>query len=201
MAGLDQSRMAERAGVTAQTITNFEKGRTQGNANTLKVIETALNKAGIIITDDGVRKPRTNEILLEGSDWFCDLLDDVYYTLMDNSDAELLVDMADDSASSIEVVNRYRKIRNASIKMRQTIEEGNKYLMGPVKEYRWIPKRYYKNWVILVYGNKVAYSLENEMKCKIIIDADLAERERNKFNLVWGLLPELDIRSTANERF
>jgi len=201
MIGWDQSQIAERAGVTTQTIANFEQGRTKGNANTMQAIETALKKAGVLISDDGVRMPRTNEIVLEGDDWFCDLLDDVYYTLIDSPGAELLVDMASDLLSPPEVVNRYRKIRNAGIKMRQTVEEGNAYLLGPVNEYRWIPKKHYKNWVTLVYANKVAYSLENETKCKIVIDVDLAERELSRFNLVWGLLPELDVRSTANERF
>jgi len=48
MAGLDQARLAARAGVSAGTISNVERGR-ESKSETLKAIRRALLKEGVMV--------------------------------------------------------------------------------------------------------------------------------------------------------
>jgi transcriptional regulator with XRE-family HTH domain len=48
MAGLDQAALAERAGISAGTVSNVERGR-DSKADTLKAIRRALSREGVLI--------------------------------------------------------------------------------------------------------------------------------------------------------
>jgi len=48
MAGLDQATLAERAGISAGTVSNVERGR-DSKADTLKAIRRALSQEGVLI--------------------------------------------------------------------------------------------------------------------------------------------------------
>lgn len=48
MAGIDQALLAQRAGVSAGTISNVERGR-DSKPETLKAIRKALSKEGVLI--------------------------------------------------------------------------------------------------------------------------------------------------------
>jgi transcriptional regulator with XRE-family HTH domain len=48
MAGLDQATLAARAGLSAGTISNVERGR-DSKADTLKAIRRALSKEGVLV--------------------------------------------------------------------------------------------------------------------------------------------------------
>src|SRR5690606_16101752 len=97
-----------------------------------------------------------------------------YYTLLDKKNGECLFLFADDRASTPEGNNRIRKLRNAGIRMRQLVQEGNRYLMGPVGEYRWVPREYFMNYVTLIYGDKVAVCADNNIRALIFADPQLA---------------------------
>ncbi len=197
--GWDQRDVAERVGLTIAAISKIEKGENKGKTSTLEKIQSAFELGGVVFTKDGVELKNDTVTIIEGEGWYLRLLDDVYYTL--NKGGELLVDMADDTKSPPQVIEMYRRLRGSGVSMRQTVEEGNTYLMGPVGEYRWIPHNRYKNWVTLIYGNKVAVSIDGETKCLLFRDGDLAKAEKNKFDLIWDLLPELTIESGSNVRF
>jgi DNA-binding XRE family transcriptional regulator len=199
--GWTREDLAKISDVSVPTISNIEldKQATPSGKTSERLIK-AFRREGIIFTDNGIEKKDSDIRVLEGDKWFVELLEDVYYTLMDKG-GELLVDMADDTKSPPDVIEMYRRIRKSGISMRQTVEEGNTYLIGPVKEYRWIPHNRYKNWVTLIYGDKVAVSIDDETKCLLFKDKDFAKAETNKFDLIWDLLPELTIESEANVRF
>ena len=199
--GWTREDLAKISDVSVPTISNIEldKQATPSGKTSERLIK-AFRREGIIFTDNGIEKKDSDIRIIEGDKWFLELLEDVYYTLMDKG-GELLVDMADDTKSPPDVIDMYRRIRKSGISMRQTVEEGNTYLIGPVKEYRWIPHNRYKNWVTLIYGDKVAVSIDDETKCLLFKDKDFAKAEQNKFDLIWDLLPELKIESEANVRF
>ncbi len=48
MAGLDQATLADRAGISAGTVSNVERGR-DSKADTLKAIRRALSQEGVLI--------------------------------------------------------------------------------------------------------------------------------------------------------
>jgi len=201
--GWSQKDLGAHSGVSPISIANIELGGKAPKVQTIEKIISAFDKAGIEFGEqDGLKRKGINVRTLEGEDWFNQALEDVYETLIDNPAAELIVDMADDKKSPPDVINLYKKIRNAGIKMRQTVEEGNTYLMGPVSEYRWVPKAYFRNWVMLIYGDKIVMCLSEEKRALLIENKSLVQMERQKFDFLWSLLPALEqIKSTADERY
>lgn len=197
-----QGDLAARTGISTTSIGSIENDASNPRNTTAQLIQKAFEDAEIeFLPDDGVRRKRMNISVLEGPDWFNKALGDVYETLTGKPEAELIVDMADDRLSPPDIIDLYRKIRNAGIAMRQTVEEENTYLLGPTAEYRWIPKSMFRNWVMLVYANKVVLCLSEESRALMIENKNLADMERGKFNLIWSLLPALNIESTAHGRF
>lgn len=198
---LDWSReeLAERSGVSISALTVLEGGSANPKEGTIRKITRALSAAGLVLAEDGVSKPDDSFVPVSGADLFLDVLDDVYYTLLDMKKPELLIEYSDDALSPPEVVGRYRKIRNIGIRMRQLVCEGNTYLMGAVSEYKWLPSQYFKNYLRLTYGDKVF--LDFGESGLLIRSSASAEAARNDFNFKWDMLPELDVESTANVRF
>lgn len=195
-----QKDLSDRSGVSEVSIINFEKEKSTPNQTTVDKIFAAFSLAGVSFIDRGVFLKEDSVTTIEGDGWYLRLLDDVYYTLMDKKDGELLLICADDKMSPPEVNNRYRKIRNAGIAMRQLVEEGNTYLMGPVKEYRYIPKDHYTNYVCLIYGEKIALCTDHNSKAVVFKDPMLSMMWSNMFNLLWDTMQKPE-KSDAPERF
>lgn len=197
--GWSQPDLSARTGVNTATISEIENHKSRPKLETILSIKEAFEFEGLEFVNGGVHYKPDRTTMISGDGWFLKVLDDVYNTLSKNT-SELLVEGVDDKKSPLPVIESYRKLRNAGFKMRFTAEQGNTYIAGQLEEYRYIPKKYFKNWVKLIYGDKVAISRASETGCMIIIDKDLAEEERNKFNLLWGFL-DMPSESTANERF
>lgn len=195
----NREELAKKAGLSPVTIANIESGRTDAaNARTYDSITKAFLGAGVVFTEDGIEERKSWIKEFSDDNYFLDILDDIYNTLLDVSGAEILTFGGDDRQNTEEIILRLRKMHNAGIKSRDMVEEGDTYLMGPVAHYRWIPKTYFKNYIKVIYGNKVC--LDYGTRCILIHNAEIAEVERNQFNLLWQLLPKLDVESTANER-
>jgi transcriptional regulator with XRE-family HTH domain len=197
--GWSQEELANRAHLTQNQISSFEFGRTKP-ADVLELMYRTFMFHGVTFLKNGVQLNPESVGTIEGEGWYSRLLDDVYTTLIDQKGAELLIFCADDKASPPEINNRYRKMRNAGIQMRQLVEEGHTNLMGPLKEYRYIPKERFKNYVSLVYGNKVAVCTEKSLKATVFNDMNLATAWRNIFDVLWDKLDKPE-RSDAHERF
>ena len=195
-----QKDLAEHADVSDVSIMSYEKEKRTPHQGTLEKILNAFELAGVKFTQTGVEFKEDTVTTLQGEGWYLRLLDDVYFSLLDKKDAELLLVCADDKASPAEVNNRYRKIRNAGARMRQIVEEGNTHLIGPVTEYRYMPKERFVNYVSLIYADKVAICTDHNSKALVFKDNMLAMTWRNIFNLMWDILPQPQ-KSDARERF
>lgn len=194
----DREKLSEESGVSVAQIANLENGKTESpRIGTLQAIQGAFLRHFIVFENGGVFKRQDLTIVIEGDGWYQKLLEDVYLTLLDRPGAEYLTLCGDDRVSSADINNHIRKLRNAGIGMRQIVEEGNTYLMGAVKEYRYLPKKNFINHVTLIYGDKVAIC---GGKATVFLDAHLAATWRNIFNYLWDTLPQPE-KSNAQERF
>ena len=200
LVGMSLKDLSGRVGIGQPAISAFENGQSEPYTRTIRKLQEALEMAGVEFTATGAQMRTTPFYLLKGEGWYLDLLDDVYDTLMDTPNAEVLIDGVDDSKSSPPVVEKIRKLRNAGIKMRMLSEEGNTYLSGRVEEYRAIPKEYFENWITMIYGDKIAISVDNETGATIIRDKGMANAYKDRFNLLWSILPT-PAKSTADVRY
>lgn len=171
-------------------ITNLEQGKTEPQSETIEKIQNAFELAGVIITPKGVEYKDVTVTTMDGDGWYLRLLDDVYYTLLDKPDAEYLTMCADDKVSTPDVNNRLKKIRNAGIRMRQLVQEGNTYLMGALKEYRYIPKEQFRNNVSLIYGDKVAVITEHGTKAIASKADEFCRRQADNGSVIHDDRPE-----------
>lgn len=195
-----QKDLAARAGVSDMSIMNYESGKRTPHQDTLEKILQAFEIGGVIFTKNGVELKQDSITVIEGENWYLRLLDDVYYSLLDTPKAELIILCGNDKVSPPPVNSLLRKMRRAGIAMRQLVEAGNTYLMGPVTEYRYLPKDRFVNYVSLIYGGKIAVCAEDNTKAIVFKDAVLAQAWRNMFETLWQVLPQ-PLESLADERF
>ena len=196
--GWSQQDLAENARLGLTTIQSIEGGKGTTD-KTFAKISRALSRGGIEITEDGIKKPDTTITRLEGDGWFVELLDDAFYTLRDHKDKELLIFGGNNRLSLSPAIEGFRRLKENGIRIREMVEQGNDYLMGEEKYYRWIPSDYYKNFVTVIYANKVLNDFGTHGV--LFTNTQWAATERNKFNLIWSLLPEISIKSTADVRY
>lgn len=196
-----QTELAERSGLSLSAVADCEKERGNTSRPSYDAMTRALEQQGVFVTANGVERRSETVYSIEGEGWWLRVLDDIYYSLIDHP-GECLFMYADDRESSEDVNNRIRKLRNAGITMRQLVCEGNTYMMGPVKEYKWVPKQHFMNNVTLIYGDKLALCAEDNTKAVIFKDRNMVTAFRNTFEMLWNGTKLLEPgESTANDRF
>jgi len=202
LAGWSQADLSRRVDITQATISEYESGRTKNpNARYIERIKAIFEREGIFLTENGVyQKDETSYSIGPGKDWWLDVIDDVYDTLIDQQNAECIFICSDDRESPNEVVQRYKKLRNSGIKFRQLIKEDNSYMMGPVHEYKYLPKQHFLNNVSLIYGDKIAVCAGDNTQALVIKDKATSTSFKNLIEVLWEQL-EQPMESTASERF
>lgn len=191
--------LAKHADIARPTISRMENDEVSPNTTTVKKITYAINKAGVVFTENGVEFAGDRITTLNGKEWFLDLLEDAYVELSKSKNKEFLIFGGDNTKSSPAVIESFRKLREAGVTIREMVKEDNTYLTGDVKTYRWIPSEFYRNYCTFIYGDNVCNDFIT--RGLLIKNSEWAETERNKFNFIWSLLPELDIESTSNVRY
>ena len=203
IANWTQIELAERAGLSHSAIRDAEDETKKRKtlAHTYEKIRAAFEVESIYFTERGAEKRTSSIYEISGDGWWGKVLDDVYYTLMDKKNAELLCMFIDDSKSPPDVVGRIRKIRNLGIRMRNLVRQGDTFIRGPIEEYRYVPKRYFLNYVTLIYGDKLAVCAENNTKAIITREPQLVETWRNSFEMLWqGVVLDKPLESALDEQ-
>ena len=196
-----QPDLAKRCGMHKQTISNFEAERSTPSNTSLELMTRTLENGGVEFgLDNGVSLPSVKHIKLDQPGWFIELLDDVIFSLKNEEKKELLIYGADDRVYTSEAIEKRRGVRKSGVQMRAMVCEGNTHLIGPEEEYRWIPKKLYKNFNTIIYGDKVCLDFRGWMGI-LIVNKGWAETERHKFEMLWDAgLPVIG-KSSAQERY
>lgn len=187
--GWSQTELSKRTGLSTPAIGNIEIEKHKPTLETQAKIIRAFDEAGIEVIDEGVRRKRDKITILEGDDAFLRLFDDMYYTICNSPQKDVLVICADEKVTPPEGIEKIRLIRQAGGKFRHIIEEGDHYMLGPINEYKWLPKEYFINRVTLIYGDKVAFACEEpHYFITIIHDVNLSKTQKNFFEFCWNNL-------------
>ncbi|PZQ46341.1 MAG: hypothetical protein DI551_05345 [Micavibrio aeruginosavorus] len=196
--GWTREELVEASGLSLSTVQNIEEGQST-TQKTIDKAKRALEKNGVVFTDDGIRFPSSSVIRLEGKDWFVEVLQDIFNTLKNKKNKEVLIFGADDRASPPNVVKGFQNLTSSGVVIREMIEEGNSFIMGDEENYRWIPKDYFKNYVTVIYGDKVVQDFGTYGV--LFFNKDVAEARRNEFEYLWSKEKPLKIKSSADVRY
>lgn len=204
MLDVSQGHVAQYLGIAANTLSKIESGQSDVSGTRLTDIQRFYEREGVEFTEnEGVKKNENPIFFVEGDtheNTYLQILEDVLENLKDQKDPELLIMYADDGVSPPRVNDMYRKMRDSGIKMRQLIEEGNTHIMGPLEEYRYVPKEFFINRVTLVYADRIANETANVLRASIKVDPINAEIQRNTFNMLWSILAQ-PTETTSYESF
>ena len=183
------SDLADKTGLTRETISRIEDDAVQGREGSIEKILRAFDEGGVeFIGDRGVALRNDNYRLLEGTDCYLRLLDEVYQTLRSKPKAEVLSICTDDSASPPEVVQAIQRWHDAGIKCRFLSHEKAKRFDFPLREYRLLPARFFKNSVMVVFADKVATLRGTNETVLVINDRHQADMLRGLFEMIWAAI-------------
>ncbi len=203
---MSQDELAAAAGLTPQAIRKIENGDVTPREGTIADILTVFDSRDVeFFQERGVALKDEAIVTLVGENVFPRLLEDVIKSEKGNPNAEVLFSCVKDSVSPQIVINQYRQLRKARIKMRSLVEAGDTYLMGSLDEYRYIPSENFHNNATLIYGEKFATMILDLKTGKdtgavIIRNKHIATAQRNMFNLIWNS-GEKPMISTAKEKY
>jgi transcriptional regulator with XRE-family HTH domain len=188
-----QGELAKKSGVSLQSISNVEKGRTDARGATSSALQSAFESYGVeFLPNDGVRMKDDSITVLEGEDTDAMLLDDIFQTLRDRPGEEVLVgglreaDPGEPEKRAI-IEKHIDRLRAAGLTERLLIEEGDTNFVAPQEWYRWVPKEYFSPTRFTLYANKLAM-LYWGPPAKIIIISNpiIADSYRALFNFAWA---------------
>ena len=183
---IDQSVVAEAAGVSKANISEIENEKVTPKSSTLEAIQKFFEIRGVEFRDGGILPAYKIVQIFEGNDAYLQLLDDVMRNM--GRKRELLKSGVDERRSSKEVIDKNRTLRAAGISMRNLVESGNTYLLGNLEEYRHMPPALFSEGdVKLIYGDRIAYLMTWTDVTKVIIihDENIAAEQARTFDYIW----------------
>lgn len=194
----DSSVLAEKAGLTRQTVSRIESDVVQPQENTLSRIMLAFSESGIEFTDNcGVRlKPQSVEVLSDTSG-FSRFYEYVYEEISRHG-GMVCVSGVDEKLFSKYRLNpeihreRMKELcsHRKDIHMRILVEEGDyNFAASSYATYRWQPKKHFSKAAFYVFGSSLALiSFDNQPPPLIILikSAAFADAYRSSFDIAWN---------------
>jgi transcriptional regulator with XRE-family HTH domain len=200
LAGMTREALCKEAAIAKSTLIDIVANRGAIREATLDKIRNVLEMHGIeFLPGEGVRKKDRLVETYEGEDANKKLLDDVYKTLRDVTNAEVLIAGVDESKAIGDVDEAFlnahiERLNKANIKERMLIRRGDTNLTVPEEYYRWIDAEFHNPYPLYIYGPKLALvAWAPARRCTIIHDEAFAESARRLFNFVWQHAEKLNI--------
>ncbi len=192
--------LAEKAGLTRDTINKIEDDTVQPREGTLKDIIRAFDENGVEFTDNfGVRlKPQGVEVLV-GHTGLCRFFDMVYEharkhggTIMQTGVDEALFSehLGDYSPVHIKRMTQLVSERN-DIKFQALIREGDtNFTCSDYAEYKWLPKNLFDPVPFYVYGDCLAIISFQTIPAPTIVVHNIpaiTHAYKKQFEALWTL--------------
>ncbi len=170
-----QPQLAERAGLSKNSIAHIEIGMKQPSTRTVAKIERAFKAEGIVFTPNGLERQKDTVIWLDG---YPALMDSV----LDVKPDEVLFMNADDRKSSDDVMAKVLQMEAAGIKRRFLSPPDCTTFLMPSSEYR-ISNMVAARDVTVIYANRMGFYTPSGVM--LIINDYLAEDYRKQFEVLW----------------
>ena len=147
-----QKDLARYTGLNDDQIQAFEAGRTR-SLEVLEAIYKTFILQGLDFSNGGVVPNKVSSYTLNS---YMDVLNDICMSMPNGG--VVLKHCVDDRRSTLEVMEKVHKMREAGIRERLTISDQNHIVSGNREDYRQIPADYFSSSeVIITYLNKVVF--------------------------------------------
>jgi len=191
-----QTDLAKATGLSLNALSNLEKGQSTPRVDTLVLVQTALERAGVeFLSGMGVRlKGEVFEMeKIEGDNLIAKQLDDMLTHLHETGQREILYNGLDNTrfASAdpgmIDVYMGYfRKFKDLGIVQKVLLLEGDMNFVAPDNHYRWISRDLFGEIPYGVYGDTTSIFLWGPPQRLVQLrNAAIAETFRRQFYLLW----------------
>ena len=198
--------LAEKAGLTRDTINKIEDESVQPREGTLKDIIRVFEENGVEFTDNsGVRlKPQGVEVLI-GQDGLQQFFDGVYEYAKKHGGTIVQMGIEEDLfwAMGVDFSNAHRKRMSDLVKERKDIKvlailcEGDtNFIASNYNEYRWISKELFAPVPFYIYGECLAIMNFQTVPAPTIIlhkFPAIADAYRKQFDAFWKMSKEPDL--------
>lgn len=196
-----QQDLASASGLSKTAINNFEKGNSDIKSESLRAIENAFQKGGVILTQqDGVRRKTSNMAILQGPNALTELLHDILETI--SADDEILFLNAEahpPSQAEANQVNMYINDLNRTASKKRALcakQTQSRYVTR--HETRWLTDEFASLYTSLIlYGTKTATLIWQSDMITLIESADITAAERARFEALWHNSQELSENKDA----
>lgn len=211
--GWDAVVLAQKAGLTKETISRIEGDQVRPHERTLLKILRVFNENGVEFTaNSGVQLKPHNVEVLEGTPGFARFYDYVYEHLslyggtvcISGVNEKLFIKYHGEFAE--EHVHRMAELvkRRDDLMMHILVEEGDtNFVASSYAQYRWQPKEYFSPASFYVFGDNIAlisFAHEPPPLVVFIKSASLANAYRHSFDLAWEHSIEPPLKQNGEEK-
>ncbi len=193
-----QSDLAGKTGLSMNAISNMEKGQSTPRVDTIQLIQSALEKAGVeFLSGMGVRlKGEVFEIeKIEGDNLVTKQLEDMLAHLLDTGKKEIVFNGLDNQRleglfpGMGAVYNDYFKLfKKHQFVQKVLLKEGDTNFVAPENHYRWISEQLFGEIPYGVYGDTTSLFLWGPpLRLVQIRNAAIAETFRRQFYALWEI--------------
>lgn len=193
MLNWSQTDLAEAAGVSKDTVKNYESGNNQPNISTLTKLSNALESNGLDIFTGGVQWRKKEVLIFKGQNGFHKFYDYIYEEVQKTQQTELYVCNVDErlfmqwGSSIIEKHTERMKELNATYKI--LIRHGDNYFVASeYAKYKWLPDQFFSTIPYYVFGDRVALILfQDEPVIYTLPEREIMLAYKQQFDALWQL--------------
>lgn len=204
--------LAEKAGLTRDTVNRIEDGSVQPQKGTLTDIIRVFDQNGVEFTENwGVRfKPQGVEVLI-GEQGLQRFFDGVFEYSKTHGGTIMQLGIEEDMfwAMGVDFANAHRKRMTDLVKERKDIKvlailcEGDtNFIASDYNQYRWISKEMFSPVPFYIYGECLAIMNFQTVPSPTIIlhkFPAITEAYRKQFDIFWKMTKEPDLKSEVKQ--
>lgn len=192
---ISQSEIAQAVGISANTISNIEKGTSRPAHDTLSRLQGFFEMQGVEFTEsEGVKRSQEKVTAYEGTDGFRKFMDDVYEVASAQGGEICLMNAKPDNwikwLGREWYDNHTARMQTIvkKINFKVTIREGDyNFIGGRHSEYRWIPEDLWNEQSFYAYGDRIGFLNFEDDRLQIFVlkQKQFSESYKKLFNIAW----------------
>jgi len=194
---MSQDDVALAAGITKYTLSNIERGATDGSSRSLEALQQFYERHGLQFTDnDGIKIVYSDVSSYEGTSGFIAFMNDVVETMQEQPGTYCVSNVDENNWLKWLGVEEAVKLRDRinaipGIHAHILVKEGDHTTFAPYAEYRALPADvFYDNTSYYVYADKFAliHFSANNVIIRVLHNRYFTESFKLMFYRFWDMM-------------